>query len=75
MTLDQLEIGKPAIITKVNGNGILRSRLLEMGLIPETIVEVVKTAPLKDPIEITLRSYVLTIRLEEAQLIEVQEVN
>ena len=72
MTLDKLKIGKSAVITTVNGKGDLRNHLLDMGIIPETRVTMVKVAPLGDPIEIMLRSYSLTIRKEDAGLIEIQ---
>ena len=57
----------------VNGEGNLRDRLLDMGLTPRTTVMIRKKAPLGDPIEITLRGYELTIRLQEASQIEVEE--
>lgn len=72
MTLDQLPIGKEAVITAVGGEGALRLRLLDMGLIPKTRVTVKKTAPMGDPVEIRLRGYELTIRKEEAAKIEVE---
>jgi len=74
MTLDKLPIGKPAIITKVGGQGELRLRFLDMGLIPNTRVIVRKTAPLGDPIELNIRGYALTMRKEDATKIEVVEV-
>ena len=73
MKLSELAIGKKAKIVKVNGEGVLRDRLLDMGLIPRTVVMIRKKAPLGDPIEITLRGYELTIRLQEASQIEVEE--
>ncbi|MBP5426794.1 MAG: ferrous iron transport protein A [Clostridiales bacterium] len=73
MNLSELELGKSARIIKVNGEGALRDRLLDMGLTPRTWVMVRKKAPLGDPIEIMLRGYELTIRLEEASKIEVKE--
>lgn len=73
MTLDKLEIGKKAVITKVGGEGALRLRLLDMGIIPKTEVSVYKVAPLGDPIEIHLRGYSLTIRKDDAEQIEVAE--
>ena len=73
MTLDQLPIGREAVITSVGGEGPLRLRLLDMGLIPKTRVAVVKAAPMGDPIEIRLRGYELTIRKDEAVKIEVEE--
>ena len=65
MTLEELPIGKRAAITAVGGEGALRCRLLDMGLIP-------KTAPMGDPIEIRIRGYELTIRREDAAKIEVK---
>ena len=74
MTLDRLPIGKEAVILSVGGEGMLRCRFLDMGLIPKTKVVITKTAPMGDPIEIRLRGYTLTLRLEDAQNIEVEEV-
>ncbi len=71
MTLDKLPIGQKAVINAVGGEGALRCRFLDMGLIPKTIVEVIKTAPMGDPIEIRLRNYELTLRKEDAEKIEV----
>lgn len=71
MTLDQVVIGKIVKIVKVGGEGELRCRLLDMGLIPGTTVQVQKVAPMGDPIEIHLRGYELTIRKEDAGKIEV----
>lgn len=72
MTLDQITIGQEAVITQVGGEGELRCRFLDMGLIPKTKVQVRKVAPMGDPIEIQLRGYELTIRKEDAQKIEVK---
>ena len=72
MTLDKLPIGKQAVITTVGGEGPLRLRLLDMGIIPKTKVEVRKIAPMGDPIEIRLRGYELTIRMEDAKKIEIK---
>ena len=71
MTLEELEVGGTAVITRVGGEGTLRCRLLDMGLIPRTRVEVRKVAPMGDPIEIRLRGYELTIRKEDAAKIEI----
>ena len=73
MTLDQLAVGKQAVIIAVGGSGALRRRLLDMGLTPKTKVMVRKIAPMGDPIELHLRSYELTIRKEEARNIEIEE--
>ena len=71
MTLDQLKTGQSAVITAVGGEGALRCRLLDMGLIPRTKVILQKVAPLGDPIELRLRGYELTLRLDDARKIEV----
>lgn len=73
MTLDLLPIKTKAVITKVGGEGELRCRLLDMGLIPKTVVEIRKVAPMGDPIELEIRGYTLTIRKEDAAKIEVSE--
>ena len=73
MTLKDLEIGKTARILTVGGEGILRCRLLDMGLIPNTKVTVQRIAPMGDPMEIRLRGYELTLRLEDAEKIEINE--
>ncbi|MBS1401930.1 MAG: ferrous iron transport protein A [Oscillospiraceae bacterium] len=72
MTLDKLPIGQEAVITRVGGEGALRCRFLDMGLIPKTRVLVRKTAPMGDPLELRLRGYTLTIRKSDAQQIEVE---
>ena len=72
MTLDKLKIGQSAVIKSVGGEGALRLRLLDMGLIPKTQVMIRKVAPMGDPIELHLRGYELTIRLEDAEKIEIE---
>lgn len=74
MTLDKLRVGSSAVITEVGGDGALRCRLLDMGLIPKTLVTLQKVAPMGDPIEIHVRGYELTLRMEEAGKIKVEEV-
>ena len=73
MTLDQLKVGGQGTITSVGGEGALRRRLLDMGLTPRTRVMVRKVAPMGDPIELNLRGYELTIRLEDAQKIGITD--
>ena len=73
MTLDQVKTGQGGVMTAVGGTGILRRRLLDMGLTPKTKVLVRKVAPMGDPIELCLRGYELTIRKEEAAKIEISE--
>ena len=71
MTLDQLPIGQEAIITAVGGQGELRCRFLDMGIIPKTRVRMQKVAPMGDPMQIRLRGYELTIRREDAAKITI----
>ena len=74
MTLKDLEIGQSAVVEKVGGTGFLRQHLLDMGVIPGVEVTVVKYAPMGDPIELRIRGYELTLRLADAQQIEVTEI-
>lgn len=71
LTLNMLPLGQNGIIQTVGGEGILRRRLLDMGLTPRTKVMVRKKAPLGDPLEIFLRGYELTLRADEAAKITV----
>lgn len=71
MTLEQLPIGESATVLAVDGEGALRCRLLDMGVTPGTEVLMRKVAPLGDPIEIHLRGYELTLRLEDARSIRI----
>lgn len=74
MTLNELKPGMSAVVLAVNGEGALRRRLLDMGLTPKTKLFMRKVAPLGDPMEIKLRGYELTLRLEDARKIEVKEI-
>ena len=74
MNLNELKTGTSGIITAVGGDGALRCRLLDMGLIPRTRVTVQKIAPMGDPIQIRLRDYELTLRKEDAENITLREV-
>ena len=73
MTLNELHIGDTAAITAVGGEGALRCRLLDMGLTPRTLVTLRKVAPMGDPIEIHVRGYELTLRVEDARQIAVEK--
>lgn len=75
MTLDQLIVGKSATIVSVGGAGALRNHLLDMGLTPGTEVSLIKTAPMNDPIELRLRGYELTLRLQDAAKIEIKDIH
>jgi ferrous iron transport protein A len=71
-TLNLLPIGRKSRIVQVHGEGALRRRLLDMGLTPHTEVLVRKVAPMGDPIEIQLRGYELTLRVDDAKNIEIE---
>lgn len=73
MTLDKLKIGSSGVITAVGGDGPLRCRLLDMGLTPRTLVTLRKVAPMGDPIEIHIRGYELTLRVDDARQITVEK--
>ena len=75
MTLKDLEIGKSGLVLTVGGEKALRRRLLEMGITPRTTVTVKKAAPMGDPIELLLRGYVLSLRLEDAEKITIEEIS
>ena len=72
MTLNQLPIGQWAVIKEVGGKGALRRHMLDMGLTPHTRVRIRKVAPMGDPIQIELRGYELTLRLEDAEKITLE---
>ena len=73
MTIDDLQIGQQGTIHTVGGEGALRLRFLDMGLIPGTKVRLKKVAPMGDPIQIQVRGYELTIRREDAKMITIEE--
>lgn len=74
MKLDNLAIGKSALIVSVGGTGALRQHFLDMGLIQGVEITMVKYAPMGDPIEIKIHDFELTLRKEDAQKIEVKEI-
>ena len=71
MTLTDLPVGKDAHVVAVNGTGNITRRLMEMGVIPGVTIQVIKTAPFGDPMEIRVRGYSLAMRKTEADAIEV----
>ena len=73
MTLDQLSIGESGRVLSVGGDKALRRHFLDMGITPGTIVTLVKVAPMGDPIELSLRGYLLSIRKEDAAKINLRE--
>ena len=74
MTLKELEIGESAAIKTVGGSGALRQHFLDMGMIPGAEVTVVKLAPMGDPMELQIHGYELTLRLAEADQIEIEPI-
>lgn len=74
MTLKELEIGESATIKTVGGSGALRQHFLDMGMIPGAEVTVVKLAPMGDPMELQIHGYELTLRLAEADQIEIEPI-
>ena len=72
MTLNELEIGKSAIIEEVGGEGSLRQHFLDMGVIPGSDITVVKYAPMGDPVELRIHDYELTLRVDDAKKIKIQ---
>ena len=75
MTLAEIKVGQDAVLRTIGGQGELRHHLLDMGLTPGTEVTLRKTAPMGDPIEVELRGYELTLRLADAQKIEIDSVH
>lgn len=74
MTLKDLPIGKTATVTTVGGEGALRQHFLDMGLIPKADVTMVKFAPMGDPVEVRIHGYELTLRLADAEKIEIGKI-
>ena len=75
MKLNELKIGMTAKVTAVGGEGALRQHFLDMGVIPGVEITLVKYAPMGDPMELLVRGYELTLRLDDAAQIEVTEIN
>ena len=71
-TLGDVKVGEGSTIVKLHGEGALRRHLMDLGLIKGASFKVVKVAPLGDPVEINVRGYELSIRKEEAAVVEVQ---
>jgi ferrous iron transport protein A len=71
-TLNQLESGERATIVKVGGEGPVRRRILDMGVVSGAEIEVVRVAPLGDPVEFLIKGYNLSLRKSEAQQIQVE---
>ena len=74
MRLSELKEGQTATVVRVGGNGILRRRILEMGILKGSQVHVEKYAPLKDPLELVVKGYHVSLRVEEAAQITVDNI-
>ena len=74
MTLKDLKKGESAVITTVGGQGALRQHFLDMGVIPGAEVTLIKYAPMGDPMELTIHGYELTLRLADAEKIDIEPV-
>ena len=71
-TLKEVPVGKSVSVVKMHGTGAVKRRIMDMGITKGTEVYVRKVAPLGDPVEVTVRGYELSLRKEDAKMIEVQ---
>ena len=71
-TLKDVKIGETVLVKKLNGEGALRQHFLDMGVIPGAEITVVKYAPMGDPVELLIHGYKLTLRIDDADKIEVE---
>lgn len=71
-TLNKVKCGRTVSVTKITGQGAVKRRIMDMGITKGTTIYVRKTAPLGDPVEITVRGYELSLRKADAQMIEVE---
>ncbi|WP_207204730.1 FeoA family protein [Miniphocaeibacter massiliensis] len=74
MTLNNSEVGKYYKVSKINGTGAVRRRIMDMGITKGAEIHIRKVAPLGDPVQITIRGYELTLRKQDAEIIEVEEI-
>ena len=74
-TLKEVKVGQSCTVAKLTGTGAVKRRIMDMGLTKGTEVHVKKVAPLGDPMELTVRGYELSIRKDEAAMIEVTDVH
>ncbi|MDL2310429.1 FeoA domain-containing protein [Peptostreptococcaceae bacterium OttesenSCG-928-C18] len=74
ITLNNSEVGKSYIIRKINGVGAVRRRIMDMGVTKGTEIFIRKVAPLGDPVQITIRGYELTLRKQDSEIIEIEEI-
>ena len=72
MTLGDAAVGSTVVVTKITGDGAYKRRIMDMGITKGTEIYVRKLAPLGDPVEVTVRGYELSLRKEDAEMIEVK---
>lgn len=72
MTLGEAKVGSTVVVTKIDGDGAYKRRIMDMGITKGAEIYVRKVAPLGDPIEVTVRGYELSLRKEDAEMIEVE---
>ena len=73
-TLKDIPIGGKAKVIKLYGEGPIKRRIMDMGITKGVVIRIIKTAPLGDPIELTVRGYELSLRKEDAEKIEVEQI-
>ncbi len=74
LTLDQVDVNEKVRVTGIEGDRPVKRRIMDMGITKGTVVEIIRIAPLGDPIDVKVRGYQLSIRLEDASNIDVEEL-
>ena len=72
-TLRDIPVGSSATVVKIHGEGALKKRIMDMGITKGTTILVRKVAPLGDPVEVTVRGYELSLRKQDADILEMAE--
>ena len=72
MTLGQAKVGSTGVVTRIEGDGAYKRRIMDMGITRGTSLYIRKVAPLGDPVEITVRGYELSVRKDDARCVEVR---
>ena len=75
MTLREVKVGQTAKVTKLTGTGPVKRRIMDMGITKGQVVEVIRVAPLGDPMEITVRNYELSVRKADCEMVEVEPLD
>jgi len=71
-TLRDAKVGETVIVVKIHGEGALKQRIMDMGIVKGAVLSIRKVAPLGDPVELTVRGYELSLRKKDAESIEIQ---